>query len=140
MLEACAVMPLRFGYGLAELPHRLRLCQRSRYGSIDEEGARRSFLQRVGQYSGEVLSRIGRAQLDEQIPGGAELQRIGDAGYVLHRELDAQARDQFERRERIARRASQVREQCECVLRRIDRRRGQSPYRPAAERASRTRR
>ena len=43
------------------------------------------------KYAGQALAGIGRAQLDEHIPGGAEVQRIGDARDVLHRELDARS-------------------------------------------------
>ena len=68
----------------------------------------------------QILLRIGRGQLDEQVPGRTLIQRIGDARDVLDGELDGQARHQFEGGELIAGRRAQARQQIQRMPRRLD--------------------
>ena len=120
MLETRAVMTLCLGNGFAQLPHGLRLCQRGGERGIAHDAALGGLLERRAERVGEPRSRIGRGQLDEHVPGGVLVQRIGDPRNMLDRERDRDARHELEGGERLAGGAPQMLQQLERARRRID--------------------
>ncbi len=73
-----------------------------------------------GQQAEQILPRVRRGELDEQVPGRILIQGIGDARHVLHGQFHRQARHQLERGHLIAGRGAQARQQIQGMLRRVD--------------------